>query len=291
MNVLIKGEDSGVVANTLRRIIYQDVPHFAFTKIDIKTNTTSWHNDYLRLRVSNIPVMGLQNSRKQYQQFVNDHPYMILGGGEEVAEGLGNDVMTMHVSVKHNDKSQQFRNITTKECLFYVNGKATSNPYEGSDMLICTLRMGESLELVARTEMGMPRANPAFCSVGNVWFKMQEDGSHLLFIEPRFGVTGKEIIFRARDILCRKLQNFKERVKAVPKGGGEIEVEHDRFTLPEVLVYYMQQHPAISYCGYRCDHMLGDKAIISYRSSTELHKVMEDVHKQIMARTDITAED
>ena len=54
----LKGKNLNyVVLNTLRRTIFSDVPIYAFDKITINKNTSIFNNNYMKLRIENLPVI------------------------------------------------------------------------------------------------------------------------------------------------------------------------------------------------------------------------------------------
>jgi hypothetical protein len=51
-----------VVANTIRRTILSDVPIYAFTQFKFNKNTSIFNNNYMKLRIKNMPVLGIDNT-------------------------------------------------------------------------------------------------------------------------------------------------------------------------------------------------------------------------------------
>jgi len=69
LHIEFSGKDvNHVLINTLRRIIIQHIPTYAFNKIDIAKNTSVFNNDVLRLRLSCFPVHNIENDTVQYYQ-------------------------------------------------------------------------------------------------------------------------------------------------------------------------------------------------------------------------------
>ena len=62
LRLLFGGKDFNIkIASALRRVPYNNLPSYAFPAelITIDTNTTiAFNNDYLRLRLSQLPIMG-----------------------------------------------------------------------------------------------------------------------------------------------------------------------------------------------------------------------------------------
>lgn len=259
----------------------RDIPHFAFSpeNIDIRENTSAWHNDYMRLRISQLPVAGLKMGR---DVFIN----LVDTGSEE-----GIDVMVLSVRVEHGDKSLLLRRVTTDDCSFSINGKALKSPYP-SPILLCNLRYGEVFEMVARTDVGVPSTNPRYGSA-SVWFAEKEKGDYHLFIEPRPGVTGREIMWRAREVIVRRLRRLVQQTKdqqiVVPKSGkvtsGEIRIEEDKFTLPELLCALLKDLPAVLYVGYKCEHMLSNTSVVYYQVNGSIVRLLEEVQKKFETKT------
>ena len=59
----IKGSEiNHIIMNTLRRIILTFIPIYAFTDFNIKKNKSIFNGNYLKLRLKNIPVWGIENN-------------------------------------------------------------------------------------------------------------------------------------------------------------------------------------------------------------------------------------
>ena len=61
-----------IIINTLRRITMSEIPIYVFNKINIIDNTSIFNNNYIKLRIKNIPVMGICGG----EQLIN----VVLGG-------------------------------------------------------------------------------------------------------------------------------------------------------------------------------------------------------------------
>jgi DNA-directed RNA polymerase subunit L len=305
MDIVLEDSTPALV-NTIRRIVFESIPHFGFPpeKIHIRRNTTCLHNDQVKERISNMPVMGLRNDKATYQRYWNECGILKVVQGllsdDECIDAdvsseptLGVDVLSFRVKVEHRDPQVQFVNVTTNDCDFSVNGLSVPNPYVEGSILLCRLRLGEDIDFSAESEMNIPSVHPRYNPVDNCYFVELGEGKHRLFLEPRPGITGKEIIERARDILLRKVDYLKAKVKQsgqesnekkTKKGytvSGTIDVKNDRFTIPEIVTHYLMKHESISYAGYKCDHLLNRASTISYSSNQDISKVLDDVSKNI----------
>lgn len=287
------------LVNSIRLTIFQLVPHYAFNreKILIRENTSTRHNDEITQDISTMVVMGLDNSRAVYNRFLIENPSIIRGESESIVtdedsdeEGqdknlsiLGGDVLTMSLRVTSTGPSVQYRYITTKDCTFHVNGKTIPDPYKDCPILLATLKEGEILDLEAKTDMNSPIHNPLYAAVGNAWFRQEKEG-YRFFMDLRPGITGKEVLYRARDILLKRVRNViqQNEIKEGKKTtSGELTIRGDRFIVPNLLAYYMAIHPNVSFAGPRCHHLLGDSSSVYYRASGDVTKILEEVYNQI----------
>lgn len=292
---LVPGDDP-VLVNSVRLAIFQWIPHYAFPreKVVIKENTSCRHNDELTHEISTMVVMGLENNRGAYNRFITENPSFLHGNyqaedGQEddVQQRVGNDVLSVKLRVMHSDSQTQYKYVTTDDCVFFLNGKTISNPYSKTPMLLLTLREGELIDLEARTEMGVPLRNPLYMCVGNAWFKKEKSG-YRFFMDLRPGITGKEVIFRATDLILKRVKTAivlfhnkrNEEEDRMNKGASnEIFVKGDRLVVPSILTYYLSNHPSVQFSGSKCHHLLGDSSSVYFRASGDVDKLLDDVYK------------
>ena len=74
LHIEFSGKDVNyVLLNTLRRIIIQHIPTYAFDKIDFIKNTSIFNNDILRIRYHNFPIQNIENNTVElYNDILNN---------------------------------------------------------------------------------------------------------------------------------------------------------------------------------------------------------------------------
>ena len=298
-----------VMVNTLRRIIFQNIPNFAFDPalLSFRKNTSIYNNDQMRLRMSVIPVLGLSNDEKCFNEFVENHyQYVINNEAEENIPILKNKdddeeaaifknehsdtkieidnlVLTLVCSVKHTNNSVDYLNVTTDECKFYINNKEIINPYK-TPLLLTKLRYNEEIDFSATSRMSIGIESPIWNVSGNCYFienKIDEDYDFIL--ENRGQLSEEDILLRAKYILIEKLKNIKSTIKGkTMENEGKLTIENDKFTIPALLNFYLQDHPDIEYSGYRCDHLLNDTSSIYFKTKNAgIVKILEETCDKI----------
>jgi DNA-directed RNA polymerase subunit L len=224
-----KGQNlNNVIMNTLRRTIMELVPTYAFDKkdIDIIKNTSIYNNDYMRLRLSQFPVVGINNDFKTIERYaeleyeanistfdkkVEDLTILEKKHQDEINEKAQN--FTMSINVKNI--ASDVKNVTTLDARFYYKGGIIESPYV-ENLLIIKLKSGEEFNCTAISSLniGLKEANfmpTSVCTFG----EMESNDSiptptYKFNIESLKQMSEKEIIIRACAIIIMKLENLKD---------------------------------------------------------------------------------
>jgi DNA-directed RNA polymerase subunit L len=223
----IKGSKiNNIILNTLRRVIMELVPVFSFDKknIDISKNTSIYNNDYMRLRLSQWPIHGIDVDINTVERFMELEYEANLSTFEKQIEDL--NVLEEKERLLNAEKSQNFimsinvknitnqvYNVTTNDenAKFYYKGKITESPFK-RPLLIIKLKPGEEFICTATTTLniGLKGANCMPTSVC-VFSEPEEDSNNNEYkftIESLKQLTEKELIIRACTIINKKMDIF-----------------------------------------------------------------------------------
>jgi DNA-directed RNA polymerase subunit L len=223
----IKGSKiNNIILNTLRRVIMELVPVYSFDKknIDISKNTSIYNNDYMRLRLSQWPIHGIDVDIETVDRFMELEYEANLSTFEKQIEDL--NVIEEKERLLNAEKSQNFimsinvknttnqvYNVTTNDenVKFYYKGKITESPFK-RPLLIIKLKPGEEFICTATSTLniGLKGANNIPTSV--CVFSQPEDDSndseYKFTVESLKQLTEKELIMRACTIINKKMDNF-----------------------------------------------------------------------------------
>ena len=123
-----------IIANTMRREIFSDVPIYAFNEFKFDKNTSVFHNNYLKLRLRHMPVWGIENKVEfiDYNIKTNNDGLDDIQENNEEAEDDNIELnveknlntsnlkqFTMYVSVKNN--SNDIITVSTAQANFYYD--------------------------------------------------------------------------------------------------------------------------------------------------------------------------
>jgi DNA-directed RNA polymerase subunit L len=222
----IKGTKiNNVIMNTIRRCIIDMIPTYAFDKeeIAITKNSSIYNNDYMRLRLSQFPIINVDNSRETIERSLELEYEANISSFEQKIEDI--DIIKKKEEMKNLEKSQNFTmvvnvkntsssvlNVTTDTdgVKFYYRGKLTESPYKRK-LLIIKLKPGEdfSCNAASMLNIGMKYVNHMATSVC-VFAEPEQEASdeYKLNIESLKQIPEKELVIRACLIINKKLQNY-----------------------------------------------------------------------------------
>lgn len=287
-----------IVANTIRRLTLSCIPIYAFNEFKFDKNTSVFHNNYLKLRLRNMPVWGIENTvdfidmvkdtiineEKDYNYNEEEDDVDIEVNKQYDSSTLKQ--LTMYVTAKN--KTNEIITVTTADAKFYCEEKQINTPYKVA-IPIVKLQTGQEIAFSAITQLGVEEKDTMFTSVCISVYKQVKEDEFDFVIESRGQITEKRIIEVALINIERKLKNFiklmnekksEELVKKIEmETDGMFVVHNEDNTMGNLLSRGLQQHNSVEFAGYNLPHPLAKKVNIHYKlkSGASIKKVMEDV--------------
>lgn len=292
LEIKIKGQNIDyVIINTLRRAILSYIPNYAFTEFNFKKNNTIFNNNYLKLRISNIPVWGIENN---IETFIPKKKSLI----EETIieeENINDDIdmnyessvintstlkqLTMFIDYKSTDKD--IITVTTDHAKFYYAEKKIDSPYK-IPIPIVKLQPNQTITFSVITSVGIEQQNAIYSVVSACFYKQINDNEFDFILESRGSLTEKRIIHVALINIINKLKTIFNDISTKidnKKLKGEILIMNEDNTMGNLISHGMQQHKDIKFAGYNIPHLLEDKVIIQYElnENKKLIDVLNDI--------------
>lgn len=287
-----------IVANTIRRLTLSCIPIYAFNEFKFDKNTSVFHNNYLKLRLRNMPVWGIENTvefmdtvketvvneEKDYNYNEEEDDVVI-----DVDKQLNSSTLkqlTMYVTAKN--KTNEITTVTTADAKFYCDEKQINTPYK-VDIPIVKLQPGQEIAFSAITQLGVEEKDTMFTPVCVSVYKQIKEDEFDFLIESRGQITESRIIEVALINIERKLKNIiklmnekksEETIKKIEmETDGMIVLFNEDNTMGNLLSRGLQQHNSVEFAGYNLPHPLAKKVNIHYKlkSGASIKKVMEDV--------------
>ena len=285
-----------IVANTIRRIIFNDIPIYVFDEFKFDKNTSVFHNNYLKLRLRNMPVWSIDNDidyldinkvKKQVEFEVEDSQNENTEAGDEVELEVEKTLnsstlkqLTMYVNFKN--KLNDIATVTTNDAKFYYDEKQIPSPYK-TGIPIVKLQPNQEIAFSAITKIGMEQEDAMYSAVCVNYYKQNSENDFTFVIESRGQISEKRILQVALINIERRIRNFLKLINddmkiEETKEQGIIIVNNEDHTLGNLIARGLQSHDKISFAGYNLPHPLAKKVHFHYKlKSGNIVKILEDV--------------
>ena len=291
-----------IVANTIRRTIFSDIPIYAFNEFKFEKNSSIFNNTYLKLRLKHLPIWGIENTVdfidyniKSTDPALNDIPEEDNEGdnnGDNVELNIEKTLnisnlkqFTMYVNIKN--KTNNIITVTTNDAKFYYDEKQIKSPYK-SHIPIVKLQPDQEIIFSAITKIGCEHEDAMYGAACIAGYKQINENEFDFFVESRGQLDEKRIIHVAMINIERRIRNFlklleeenKQKVKTEEeKLQGLIIVNNEDHTLGNLIAHGLQMHSSISFAGYNLPHPLAKKVHFHYKLEKEdnIREIIKEV--------------
>lgn len=261
------------VVNALRRVSTTDVPIYAFTIIEINENTSVFNNNYLKLHIENIPVIGITTEKSIFENKQSD---TILNNTNEISLMIDD----IEMNTKDNIKMTNFKQLTmyldytnntneiitvgTDNCKFNVSEKQIDSPYT-VNIPIVKLQPGQKIKLSAITSLGIEKTSAIFSPVSIFTYKMINDNNYNIILESRGQLNEKKILDIVSQNLIKQLKYFYQLIPSDDDLIGKMELHDGDHTLGNLISLGLQSHKNVEFASYNIPHPLDSKIIFHYK--------------------------
>jgi hypothetical protein len=300
----INGKDINYTTlNTLRRVILTLVPTFAFDpeNIIVEKNTSVYNNDYMRLRLSSMPLI---NPSYEPNKMIIKNDSSIL---DKVLE-LEEDANTINYENKNSltkeeeaKKKEKFKkildnlqinidakndtsdiiSITTDSVKFTIDNKQIKSIYP-NPILVLKLKpeqsrlhiKGEEFKATCISSLNIPLKNANYLSCLCSYDEVDPNKFELKICSFR-QISEEAIVNHACKIIIMKLEKIKEKIiNTIEKHNNKqafieakLIIENENHTMGNLITRVIQDHPDIEFCGYNVDHLYVNELTLRYKTN------------------------
>lgn len=291
LEINIKGANINyVILNTIRRSVLSYIPNYAFTQFNFKKNTSIFNNNYLKLRISNLPVWGIENTIEIFNdekklETIQEIDYENDEDDIEIEENINinsSSLEQLTMYVDYTSDKKEIITVTTDNAKFYFGQSSIANPYNIPIPLV-KLQPNQTIQFSVVTTVGIEAQNSIYSIVSVCFYKQIKENEFMFILESRTTITEKKIIEIAIINIINKLKNI---AKMIPKEQisvkGEILIENEDHTIGNLLTTGLQQHKKVKFAGYNVPHLLENNVKIHYElinDSILINDIINDVVK------------
>jgi DNA-directed RNA polymerase subunit L len=300
----INGNDINyIIINTLRRVILTLVPTFAFDSenIFIEKNTSVYNNDYMRLRLSSMPLINpsyepnkmiIQNNSsilykvlelEEQANIANYENKTILTKEEETKkkENLKNLLDNLQINIDLKNDTSDIISITTDSVKFTIDNKQIKSIYP-NPILILKLKpeqsrlhiKGEVFKATCISSLNIPLRNACYLSCLCSYDEVDPNNFELKICSFR-QISEETIVNHACKIIIMKLEKIKEKIiDNIKKQNNDkalieanIIIGNENHTMGNLITRVIQDHPDIEFCGYNVDHLYVNEITLRYKTN------------------------
>jgi DNA-directed RNA polymerase subunit L len=292
----IKGV-SHTIINTFRRIILGNIPIYSFNNITISENTSVFNNNYMKLRISNMPVFGIQSDNPIYiapkkevkeKEEINDLNDIDINPQDDIANINSSSLKLLTMYLDYYNNTEEIITVGTDDCKFYYIEKQISSPYP-KNIPIIKLQPKQKFKMSAITELGIEEKNSIYSPVSIFSYKELSEDHYLVMIESRGQLDEKKIIQYAYDNIKMILDNFLQLVVDIDNDNsssmntsGKFQMNNGDHTLGNLIAEGLQSHKKIKFAGYNCPHLLDKKIIFNYELNNTENSDIKQIIKEII---------
>jgi DNA-directed RNA polymerase subunit L len=294
-----EGEDSKTeIINALRRVALDDLPTYAFPSqtIDIQLNNTIFDNDYMRLRLSQLPVI---NTTLDLDVLDNKYWKDVMYNDKNREKHPLEELILININAVNNSPSN--KNITTNDIEYTYGDRKIQNKYNSEcPILLIQLRPGESFKSTMKAVLGVGELHDIWSAASNCYYddnchdaltgeeKPNKNNRITFTIESQGQFTEHEILKKScRNIVYRTSQLKKDILEKIKEEKLNEENKDNEFiklvfngenaTLCAVINEFLQNHKDVIFSGL--SHP--DKLIRSMTIKVAFEDRIKDISKPI----------
>ena len=282
---------NNTIVNCIRRVAMSYIPIYSFNKIIISQNTSIFNNNYLQLRLRNMPVYDIMSDTHVFITKKKEKEVIV----EETNIEITNDIDTSVVDVLNSSSLKQLTmyldytnntndivTVGTDDCKFYYMEKLIDSPYKlplCGNIPIIKLQANQKIKLSAITELGIENMNAMYSAISIFTFKINDILNYDMAIESRGQLDELKILNFSLSILCDILDKLIAIVPDNYNISGKILLDDSDHTIGTIIAEGLQNHKKIKFAGYNMPHPLENKVMFHYEmiEKDNIKDILNDV--------------
>lgn len=291
-------DNANVIVNTLRRVLLDNIPNYAFPTdlIKISDNTSIFNNDYMKLRLSNLAVLNT-NLDIYYLDPVywKDIDYSDPKRPKHPSE------KQIEIAINSYNDTNFIKNVTSNDLHYYEDGVEIQKYNRDAPFLIIQLRPAQTFKCTMRAALGVGERDNIWASAGNAYYddlttddikgtQIDNPNKKILFTVESQGQYDEYILLiKACNFIVKKLDDIKNDLNKKFSSNEITEsqeiiivLDGEDHTMGQLLNYFFQNHPDIIFSGVgKPDHLVNSirfKIASSNNVKTPIKPIFEQIN-------------
>lgn len=253
-----------VIANTLRRVSYDDIPTYAFEYVNIEhNNSKAFDNDYMTLRLRQLPIYDIKSDLYYlHPKYWHDVDYYDKNREKHESEKL------IEATINVYNNTNELMSVTTKDMNYYIDNEQMEYPHRNPDepILLIELLPNQTFKCQLRACLGVGERDSIWFGSKLAYYDIDESNPHriLFTIEGTGQMTEYELLVKCCRLIKLKLNSISneidhriktKEIKIAPT--IFIELVNEDHTIGNLINNALQDHPQIAFSGMsKPDHLI-----------------------------------
>jgi DNA-directed RNA polymerase subunit L len=299
-----------IFSNTIIRTIDSLVGAFAFDKtdIDFTSNTSIFNRDYMRVRISNTPILYKNYEYDAIDNFAetcvelekarkNVNNERVLTDIEQIDE-LNKKKLSMinniHMFVDAKNDTNDIIHVTTnsKFTTFHKDEKIIPDIYP-REVKLCALKPGQEIKISAISSFNIPLERNCYSSAITTFHREIDANTYKFKLVSLRQMREKQIVIEACKIINLKIMNIKNKLISKINSlksttnidyNAKIEIANENHTMGELLSRRLREHAFITYATFKMEHPDKNAIVFEYKAEgMTIGKILDTVVDEIIA--------
>jgi DNA-directed RNA polymerase subunit L len=321
----LEGHDMNlVVANTIRRVAYDDIPVYAFNSVNIEQNTSkAFDNDYMRCRLRQLPMYPIENTlfylEPEYLQNLELNQDLDKGRSNEKTRLKHSSEKLIEVFINAANNTKDIKSITSNDLTYLVDGKQEKYPHNREfPILLIDLLPGQVFKCHMVACLGVGECDAIWSGCKQIYYEQIEpvkrkgkkpsadsdaeteseedlDIHNIKFtVESIRQMSEIELLVKCCKFIKFKLGEIRKFIKLNVHRGTIahnqmmlLELIDEDHTLGNLINHTLQDHPDIIYSGLSKPDLLIKAVTLKIISSDDVESPIEPLYAVIQYLIDV----
>lgn len=266
--------------NTLRRLIYDYIPTYAFNRenITIEKNTSVFNNDEIKLKLSTITIPKIINSI----YYLDDEYWLNVDYRDPQRKKHPDDKKIIEMYINATNDTDEIMNVTSEIAKVYEDSQEVEKFDPNFPNLIIQLRPKQSFSCRCVCSLGVGKNNTIWYGAGNCFYTESNENDFKLTIESQGQYDEYELLHKSCRILKEKIKIHKKLIednyrsyKSIETDTLKIVLENEDHTLGGIINEYLQENPNVLFSGLSKPNIQIDNMAIEFKTltSNKMHPI------------------
>lgn len=281
------GDDVNMILlNTLRRAVMGNIPTYGFATecIKIDKNTSVFNNDQMRVRLMQLPVIGIPLDLAYL-----DDKYWFDVNYASKERPIHKLERRIELCINTHNTETTIKNVTTNDIRFLIDNEDTPALYNKKyPIVLIQLKPNEEFVCNMKAVLGVGERNVIWNGASNSYLKTDKD-EKMLVIESRGQFDEYELLLKAAMYIQEKMTYVSDKIRDTylknkikeKTTSVELTLDNESYTIGGILTYVLQNMDVVKSAGVGRKNELVNQITICIEYVENIEDSIEPIFESI----------